>query len=398
MKRVAILAARRSAIGSFGGIFKDFGAVALGVEVLKAAMTDSGLAPDDVGEVILGNVLSANLGENVARQVAVGAGVPFHVPSYAVNMLCGSGLKAVALGAAAIQMGEAEVVAAGGTENMSQTPYAVPGARYGARMGNAELVDLLLRDGLNDAFEGYHMGATAEILADAWQISRAEMDDFAARSQNRAEEAVRRGAFSDEIVPINVPQKKGDPCRASADEYPRKGVTTQSLAGLKPAFRKDGRVTVGNSSGINDGAAFVILASEEKVRALGRKPLAWVSAAASAALEPSHMGFGPVPATQKVLAKAGWRLDEIDRVELNEAFAAQALAVLKGFAAQICPVDEKRLNVNGGAIALGHPLGASGARILVTLLHEMRRNGCAKGLATLCVGGGQGMSMLVQRE
>ena len=398
MKRVAILEAKRTAIGSFGGMFKDVGAVQLGVGALKAAISGSGLAAGDIEEVIVGNVLSANLGENAARQIAVGAGVPVTTPAYAVNKLCGSGLKSVALGAQSILMGEASVVAAGGTENMSQAPYALPSARYGARMGNVELVDLLLRDGLNDAFAGYHMGMTAEILAEQWDISRREMDEFAARSQNRAEAALRQGLFKEEIIAVSVPQRKGDPLVADTDEYPRKGVTAESLAALKPAFKKDGRVTAGNASGINDGAAFVLLASEEKARSLGRQPLAWVTAWSSAALEPARMGFGPVPATAKVLAKAGWKLSDVDLIELNEAFASQSLAVVKGYEAEIGRVDQDRVNVNGGAIALGHPIGASGTRILVTLLHLMRRLSCHRGLATLCIGGGQGMAMLVERD
>jgi acetyl-CoA C-acetyltransferase len=398
MKRVAILAAKRTAIGSFGGMFKEVGAVQLGSEALQAAIAESGLAPGDIEEVVVGNVLSANLGENAARQIAVSAGVPVTTPAYTVNKLCGSGLKAVALGAQAILMGEAAVVAAGGTENMSQAPYALPSARYGARKGNVELVDLLLRDGLNDAFAGYHMGMTAEILADQWRITRREMDEFAVRSQNRTEAAWQRGAFKDEIVPLRIPQRQGDPLVADTDEYPRKGVTAEALAALKPAFKEDGRVTAGNSSGINDGAAFVLLASEGRARALSKAPLAWVTAWASAALVPAHMGFGPVPATAKALAKAGWKLADIDLIELNEAFASQSLAVIQGFAAEIGRIDQDRLNVNGGAIALGHPIGASGTRILVTLLHLMRRRGCRKGLATLCIGGGQGMAMLVERD
>jgi acetyl-CoA C-acetyltransferase len=379
-------------------MFKDVGAVQLGIEALQAAIAESGLAPGEIEEAIVGNVLSANLGGNAARQIALGAGLPLTTPAYAVNKLCGSGLKSVALGAQSILQNESAVVAAGGTENMSQAPYALPSARYGARMGNAEQVDLMLRDGLNDAFEGYHMGMTAEILADLYGIGRREMDEFAARSQNRAEAALRQGAFKEEIVPVLVPQRKGEPLPAGTDEFPRRGVTPEALAALKPAFKIDGRVTAGNSSGINDGAAFVLLASEEKVRASARAPLAWVTAWSSAALEPARMGFGPVPATAKALARSGWKLADVDLIELNEAFASQSLAVIRGFASEIGPIDEERLNVNGGAIALGHPIGASGARILVTLLHLLRRRGLRRGLATLCIGGGQGMAMLVERD
>lgn len=397
MERVAIVAARRTAVGTFGGAFTTVSAVDLGVVALKAALADAGLAPSDLDEVVAGNILSAGLGQNVARQVGIGAGTPHEVPAYTINKLCGSGLKAVALGEGTIKLGDGRIVAAGGTENMSQAPYAVPSARFGARMGNVEMVDLLIQDALKDIFNDYHMGVTAENLADRWSITREEMDEFAAHSQNKAERAMKEGRFQDEIAPVEVPQRKGDALVVKTDEHPRPGVTAQSLAKLKPAFRADGRVTAGSSSGINDGAAFVILASESVVRERNLRPLAWIVASASAAVDPAYMGYGPVPATTRALAKAGWKLSDIELAELNEAFAAQSLAVLRGFEKELGGIDADIVNVNGGAIALGHPVGASGARILVTLLHEMAKRDLHRGLATLCVGGGQGIAMLVER-
>lgn len=397
MERIAILSARRTPIGTFGGIFQTVSAVELGTAALKAAIADAGITPARLDEVITGNVLGANLGQNVSRQVAIGAGAPVHIPAFTVNKLCGSGLKAVCLGAGAIMLGEADIIAAGGTENMTQVPYALPSARFGERMGNGEIVDLLMRDGLHDAFEGYHMGVTAENLADKWGISRTDMDEFAALSQNRAEHAMTAGRFTGEIVPVSVPQRKGEPLEAKLDEHPRAGVTAESLGKLKPAFRKDGRVTAANSSGINDGAAYVILARESIAEKLGVTPLAYIAGYASAGVEPSLMGFGPVPATTRVLEKTGWNVSDLQLVELNEAFAAQSLAVLKGFRETIGGIDPAIINVNGGAIALGHPIGASGARILTTLVHEMKRQGLHRGLATMCIGGGQGIAMLVER-
>ena len=397
MENVVILGARRTAIGTFGGIFSGVSAIDLGVHTLKAVLEDTGIAPDKLDEVITGNILSANLGMNISRQIAVYAGAPVHVPAYTVNKMCGSGLKSIMLGAGAIMLGEGEIVAAGGTENMSRAPYALPSARFGARMGNTELVDLMLRDGLIDTFNNYHMGVTAENLADEWEVTREQMDEFAAESQQKAEKAMESGRFSDEIVPVPVPQKKGDPVTADTDEHPRKGLTAEGLAKLKPAFKKDGRVTAGNSSGINDGAAYVILSGEEHAEKLGKKPMARIVSWASAGVEPSFMGFGPVPATKYALEKAGWKLRDVDLIELNEAFAAQSIAVLKGWEKELGPVDRSIINVNGGAIALGHPVGASGARILVTLLYEMEKRDLHKGLATLCIGGGMGVSMCVER-
>ncbi|MFW6261225.1 MAG: acetyl-CoA C-acetyltransferase [Spirochaetota bacterium] len=397
MERVAIVAAKRTAIGTFGGMFTNVSAVDLGIAAVAAALEQAGLTPADLDEVIAGNILSAGLGQNVARQVGIGAGTPYEVPAYTVNKLCGSGLKAVDLGVGTIKLGDARIIAAGGTENMTQAPYLVPSARFGARMGNAEMVDSMIHDALTDTFNDYHMGVTAENLADRWEITREEMDEFAAKSQNKAEAAMKAGRFADEIVPIEVPARKGDPVVADTDEHPRAGVTAESLARLRPAFRKDGRVTAGSSSGINDGAAFVILASESAVAEHGLTPLAWVVAAGSAAVDPAYMGYGPVPATKKALEKAGWKLADVEVAELNEAFAAQSLAVLKGFEQELGGIDPAIVNVNGGAIALGHPVGASGSRILVTLLAEMAKRDVKRGLATLCIGGGQGIAMLVER-
>ncbi|HUX21766.1 MAG TPA: acetyl-CoA C-acetyltransferase [Spirochaetia bacterium] len=397
MERIAILSARRTAIGTFGGVFQNVSAVDLGIAALKAAIADAGAAPSQIDEVVTGNVLSSNLGQNVSRQIAVGAGLPVGVPAYSVNKLCGSGLKAVCLAAGAISLGEAEVVAAGGTENMSRAPYVLPDERFGARLGNREAVDLVLRDGLWDAFENYHMGETAEILADEWEISRREMDEFAVESQARAQRALAAGRFTEEIAPVAIPQRRGEPVEVRTDEHPRAGVTLEGISGMKPAFRPDGRVTAANSSGINDGASYLIVARESVAESLGIEPLGYIAAYASAGVEPSRMGFGPVPATEKALARSGWKVGDIELVELNEAFAAQSLAVLKGFSKSIGALDPEIINVNGGAIALGHPIGASGARILTTLLHEMRKRELHRGLATMCIGGGQGIAILVER-
>ena len=398
MKRVAIIAAKRSAIGSFGGAFIDTSAVTLGTEVLEASLHAGGVAPESVDEVIVGNVLSANLGANPARQIALGAGLPVETPAYTINKLCGSGLKAVTLGVQSILLGDADIIVAGGAENMSMTPYVLPGARFGVRMGDTTMVDPMLRDALWDPFGDCHMGETAEQLADRWQISREAMDSFAAESGRRAVAAIDSGRFVDEIVPIAIPRRKGDPIIVDTDEHPRRDVSVEGLARLKPVFRNDGRVTAGNASGINDGAAMVILASEAKVAELGLTPPAWIAGYASAALDPAVMGYGPVPATRRALAKAGWTVDDVALVELNEAFAAQSLAVLKGFEQELGGIDPAIVNVNSGAIALGHPVGASGARVLVTLIHEMTKRGLHRGLATLCIGGGMGIAALVERE
>jgi len=399
MRQVIVISAKRSPIGNFGGVFKDISAVQLGVNTLQALLKETGLKPELIDEVIIGNVCGAGLGQNVARQIAIHSGIPDTVPAYTVNKVCGSGMKAVSLAALMIGSGEADIIVAGGTENMSQIPYALKDARWGARMGDKEMVDLMIRDGLSDIFNDYHMGITAENLAEKYNISREEQDAFAAQSQNRTEEAQIAGKFKDEIVPFSIPQRKGEPIIVDKDEMPRAGVTVASIAKLRPAFKNDGTVTAANSSGINDSAAFLILMSAEKAKELGLKPMATFVNSASAGVNPSLMGYGPVPAIKKVLLKAGWNLQDIELAELNEAFAAQSLAVLKGLELEgMGKLNPEIVNVNGGAIALGHPIGASGTRIIVTLLHEMKRREAKKGLAALCIGGGMGIATLWEME
>lgn len=394
MKKTVVVAAKRSAVGSFGGQFKDVSAVELGVQVLKSVLKDLNLDPTKVDEVILGNVIGTGLGQNVARQVSIHAGIPDTVPAYTINKVCGSGMKAVTLGSAMIALGEADIVVAGGTENMSQIPYISRDARWGARMGDKQLVDIMVHDGLFDIFNGYHMGVTAENLVEKYNITREEQDAFAAQSQNRAEKAMNSGRFDDEIVPIMVPQRRKDPIAVATDEFPRAGVTKEGLAKLRPAFKKDGSVTAANSSGINDGAAIIILMSEDKAKELGLEPIATLINYASGGVDPAVMGFGPVPSIKKALEKAEWNMKDIELLELNEAFAAQSLSVFKGLAQDGIIIDPEKTNVNGGAIALGHPIGCSGARIIVTLLHEMKKRGNKKGLASLCIGGGMGITTL----
>lgn len=395
MRRAVVVCAKRSPIGNFGGVFKDISAIELGVHTLKAIIRETGVSPEAIDEVIVGNVCGAGLGQNVARQISIHAGIPDHVPAYTINKVCGSGMKAVALAALMIKAGEAEIVVAGGTENMSQIPYILKDARWGARMGDKSLVDLMIRDGLSDIFNDYHMGLTAENLVDKFSLSREEQDAFAAASQNKTEAAQDSDRFKDEIVPISIPQRKGDPIVVNRDEMPRAGVTADSLAKLRPAFKKDGSVTAANSSGINDGAALLMIMSEEKANELGLTPLAYFVDSASAGVDPAIMGYGPVPAIKKVLTKSGWSLSDIELAELNEAFAAQSLSVFKGLEAEgLGKLNPEIVNVNGGAIALGHPIGASGARIIVTLLHEMKRRENKKGLASLCIGGGMGIASL----
>ena len=395
MRQVVVVCAKRSPIGNFGGVFKDISAIHLGVTVLQSMLKETGLKPELIDEVIIGNVCGAGLGQNVARQIAIHSGIPETVPAYTVNKVCGSGMKAVSLATLMIGSGEADIIVAGGTENMSQIPYALTDARWGARMGNKEMVDLMIRDGLSDIFNNYHMGITAENLAEKYHISREEQDAFAAQSQNRTEDAQKAGRFKDEIVPFSIPQRKGEPIIVDKDEMPRAGVTVESIAKLRPAFKNDGTVTAANASGINDSSAFLILMSAEKAKELGLKPMATFVNSASAGVEPSIMGYGPVPAIKKVLQKAGWTLQDIELAELNEAFAAQSLAVLKGLELEgIGKLNPEIVNVNGGAIALGHPIGASGTRIIVTLLHEMKRRQVRKGLAALCIGGGMGIATL----
>ena len=388
---IAILAATRTAIGSFQGTLSGLPAHALGAALIRGILEKTGIAPAEIDEVVLGQILTAGSGQNPARQAAIAAGLPHTVPALSLNKVCGSGLKAVHLAAQAIALGDADLVLAGGQESMSLAPYVLPKARTGLRLGHAQLEDSLIRDGLWDAFNDYHMGITAENLAERYGITREQQDAFAADSQRKAAEAIAAGRFQDEITPISIPQRKGDPVLFDTDEQPRAGTTAEALAKLRPAFKKDGTVTAGNASTINDGAAVLLLASAQKAKALGLPVLAWIRGYASAGVDPAVMGIGPVPATQKTLNKAGWRIGDLDLIEANEAFAAQALAVN-----QELGWDTARVNVNGGAIALGHPIGASGARILVTLVHELIRRDARKGLATLCIGGGQGVAIVIE--
>lgn len=392
MRRAVIVSAVRTAIGTMGGAISGMTAVQLGSVAIKGALNRLGEGNVVVDEVIMGNVLQAGQGQNVARQCAIGAGLPHEVPATTINKVCASGLKAVALAAQAVGAGVADVVVAGGTESMDMAPYLVEKGRYGYRMGHASLVDEMIKDGLWCAFVDKHMGITAEAVAEKWGITREMQDDFAVKSQAKAEAAMNSGRFSDEIVPVEVPQRKGPPVVFDRDEHPRSGTTRERLSALRPAFKTDGAVTAGNASGINNGAAALVVMSEEKATELGLKPLASIVAYASAGVEPFYMGIAPVAATRKVLSLTGLRLTDIDLIEANEAFAATSLAVEKELG-----WDPSIVNVNGGAIALGHPIGASGARILVTLLHEMVKRDVKRGLATLCIGGGMGMSLIVER-
>ncbi|MGY3716369.1 acetyl-CoA C-acetyltransferase [Sutcliffiella cohnii] len=389
-KDIVIVSAVRTAIGSFGGSLKNISAPQLGATVIKEALKRAGVTPEQVDEVIMGNVLQAGLGQNPARQAAVQAGLPHEVSAMTINKVCGSGLKSVHLATQAILAGDADIVVAGGMENMSQAPYLLKGARDGYRMGDQSVIDSMISDGLWCAFNDYHMGVTAENLCSQYELSRDEQDEFAAWSQQKAEAALKTGKFTDEIVPVEVKQKK-EIISFDRDEYPRSGTTAAKLGGLRPAFKKDGSVTAGNASGINDGAAAVVVMSREKAEQLGITPLVTIKANASAGVDPSVMGIGPVSAVKKVLEKSKVTMDDIDLIEANEAFAAQALAVGKELS-----FDKDILNVNGGAIALGHPIGASGARILVTLIHEMKRRQAKNGLATLCIGGGQGVATVIE--
>ncbi|MDD7792694.1 acetyl-CoA C-acetyltransferase [Clostridium sp. 'White wine YQ'] len=393
MKEVVIVSAVRTALGSFGGGLKDVSAADLGATVVKEALNRAGLKGEQVDEVILGNVIQAGLGQNVARQVVVKAGLPVEVPATTINIVCGSGLKSVALAAQMIKAGDADVVIAGGMENMSQAPYLLKTSRWGQRMGDGKMVDSMINDALWDAFNNYHMGVTAENIAKEWNLSREELDAFSASSQQKAEAAIKAGKFKDEIVPVVIPQRKGEPKVFDTDEFPRFGTTTESLGKLKPAFIKDGVVTAGNASGINDGAAAIIVMSADKAKELGIKPLAKILSYGTKGLDPSIMGYGPFHATKKALEGTGLTVADLDLIESNEAFAAQSVAVAKDL-----NFDMEKVNVNGGAIALGHPVGASGARILVTLLHEMQKRDAKKGLATLCIGGGMGTALIVERE
>jgi acetyl-CoA C-acetyltransferase len=391
-ENAVIVAAARTAVGSFGGSLSSLPATALGATVVKALLERAGLDAAQVDEVIMGQVLAAGVGQNPARQTALNAGLPHKVPSTTINKVCGSGLKAVHLAMQAIALGEADVVVAGGQESMSQSAHVVPGSRQGKRMGDWKMIDTMISDGLMDAFNQCHMGVTAENIAKKFDLSRDLQDRFAADSQAKTAAAQEAGRFNDEIVPVEVPQRKGDPVVFDRDEFPRPGTTAEVLGKLRPAFDKEGSVTAGNASGVNDGAAAVLVMSESKAKALGLTPLARIVAFASAGVDPAIMGTGPIPASTKCLEKAGWEVGDLDLIEANEAFAAQALSVN-----QEMGWDQDKVNVNGGAIALGHPIGASGARVLVTLLHEMQRRDAKKGLATLCIGGGQGVAMAVER-
>lgn len=393
MREVVIVSAVRTPIGNFGGVFKDISAVSLGVAAGQGALDQINLSPNEIDEVIFGNVLGAGLGQNIARQISIALNIPVESSSFTVDMVCGSGLKAVILGAQSIQTDNADVVLVGGTENMSQAPYLSEHQRWGSKMGDITFVDSLLKDGLTDAFEGYHMGMTAENIAEKYHISREAQDKFAFDSQKKTEKAVTEGKFDDEITPVQVPQKRGEPLIVTKDEYPRKNVTLEGLSKMRPAFKKGGTVTAGNASGINDGAAAIILMARDKAEALGLEILGQLTYSASAGVSPDEMGLGPIPATRKVLSKAGLTIADIDLVEGNEAFAVQSLCVLEELG-----LPPEKVNVNGGAIALGHPIGASGARILVTLVHEMKKRKIKKGLATLCIGGGQGNAVLIEKD
>lgn len=393
MRDVVIVSAQRTPIEAFGGAFKNISAVDLGMIAVTGAMEKIGLDSKYVDEVILGNVLQAGLGQNVARQVSIHSKIPIEVPSMTINKVCGSGLKAVQLAFQSIALGQADVVVAGGAENMSQAAYVIPGARWGLKMGNGSVIDTMVNDGLTDAFNDYHMGITAENIAEQFNIQRQSQDELAVSSQRKAENAILSNRFKDEITPVSVPQRKGDPLVVDTDEYPKFGATVEGISKLRPAFKKNGSVTAATSSGINDGAAILIVMSREKALELNLKPLVTIKSSASAGVDPSIMGCGPIPATRKALKMANLKMSDMDLVEANEAFAAQALAVLTELNA-----DMEKVNVNGGAIALGHPIGASGARILVTLIHEMQKREVRYGLATLCIGGGQGISMIVEKE
>lgn len=392
MRDVVIVAARRTAIGTFGGGLSSLSADQLGTAVIKALMEETGVAGDQINEVVLGQVLTAGCGQNPARQSAINAGIPASVPAMTINKVCGSGLKAVHMAVQAIRCGDAEMMIAGGQESMSQAPHVLPNSRNGQRMGNWSMVDTMIKDGLWDAFNDYHMGITAENIVEKYGIRREEQDEFAAASQQKAAAAREAGYFDGQIVPVSIPQRKGDPIVVDRDEGPRDGVTAEGLGKLRAAFKKDGTVTAGNASSLNDGAAAVMVCSAEKAKELGLTPIATIKAYANAGVDPTIMGTGPIPASQRCLKLAGWSTEDLDLVEANEAFAAQAISVNRDMG-----WDTGKVNVNGGAIALGHPIGASGCRILVSLLHEMVRRDVHKGLATLCIGGGMGVALAVER-
>lgn len=393
MREVVIASAVRTPVGSFGGALKDVSAADLGALVIKEAVNRAGIKGELVDEVLMGNVIQAGLGQNIARQSTVKAGLPVEVPAMTINMVCGSGLRTVSLAAQMIKAGDADIIVAGGAENMSQAPYVLKSARWGQRMGDGKMIDSMINDALTDAFNNYHMGVTAENIAKQWNLSREEQDEFALNSQLKAGAAIKAGKFKEEIVPVVIPQRKGEPKVFDTDEFPRFGATMEGLAKLRPAFIKDGTVTAGNASGINDGAAAFVVMSAEKAEELGITPLAKIVSYGQKGLDPTIMGYGPFHATKKALEVANLKVEDLDLIEANEAFASQSLAVAKDL-----HFDMSKVNVNGGAIALGHPVGASGARILVTLLHEMQKRDAKKGLATLCIGGGMGTALIVERE
>jgi acetyl-CoA C-acetyltransferase len=390
---VVIVAAARTAIGNFGGSIANLPAHTLGSTVITEVVKRAGIKPEQVDEVIFGQVLTAGTGQNPARQAAIAAGLPNEVPCMTINKVCGSGLKTIHLAAQAIKCGDADIIIAGGQENMSLSPHLLPKSRLGTKMGDWKMQDSMIVDGLWDAFNNYHMGVTAENIAKQYEISREQQDEFAAASQQKTEAAQAAGKFDDEIVPVEIPQRKGDPIIFNKDEFPRAGVTAEGLAKMRPAFDKEGSVTAANASGLNDGAAAVVVMSESKAKELGLEPLASIKAYSNAGVDPAIMGTGPIPASKLCLEKAGWSIDDLDLIEANEAFAAQAISVNRGV-----EWDTNKVNVNGGAIAIGHPIGASGCRILVTLLHEMKRSDAKKGLATLCIGGGLGVALAVERK
>ena len=392
MREVVIVGAARTPIGNFNGSLAKLSAIDLGVIAAKEAMKRAGITPDMVDEVVIGNILSSGLGQNPARQISIKAGCPDTTPATTINKLCGSGLRAVSMAAQFITLGDADIMLVGGTESMSNAPYLLTKARWGQRMGHGKMIDSMINDALTDAFHDIHMGITAENIAEQWGLSREQQDEFALQSQMKAEKAQKQGRFKDEIVSVEIPQRKGDPIIVTDDEYPKHGMVMEKFTKLKPAFKKDGTVTAGNASGINDGAAMLVVMAKEKAEELGLKPMATIKSYASAALDPKIMGYGPVPATKKALEKAGLTSKDIELIEANEAFSAQSLAVVKDL-----EFDPEVVNVNGGAIALGHPVGASGARILITLLYEMEKRDVNMGLATLCIGGGQGTSVIVER-
>lgn len=390
-QNIVIVDAARTAIGTFGGTLAGLPAHELGAKVIAGLLERTGIEPEEVDEVILGQVLAAGCGQNPARQAAIAAGLPVETSAMTINKVCGSGLKAVHLAMQAVACGDAQVVVAGGQENMSSSAHVLPGSRSGNKMGDWKMKDTMIVDGLWDAFNDYHMGTTAQNIADRWNLSREQQDAFAAASQQKAEAALNDNRFADEIIPVSIPQRRADPVVFERDEFPRAGTTAEGLGKLRPAFSRDGTVTAGNASGINDGAAAVLVMSEDKARELGLEPMARIVAFSSAGVDPSIMGTGPIPASTQCLERAGWEVGDLGRIEANEAFAAQAMCVN-----QEMGWDTDKVNVNGGAIALGHPIGASGCRVLVTLLHEMRRSNAKRGLATLCIGGGQGVAMAVE--